>query len=470
MTCAPVDTDTLCTDDMHVVCARAAGLDVHKMQITATVRLCEAGSRPARTATREFSALPDGLRAMTDWLRGHGVTAAAMEGTGVYWKTPFEALEDAGIDAALFNAQHVKQIRGKKTDANDSLWLARICQFGLALPSYVPPRLFRQLRQLTRYRRKLVTERNRTRNRVHKTLDHDGLRLGGVLTDIFGVNGRRILDGLVAGLSPQRILTSLTHHVAAKLAPLAQALAATLDPRALFRLQIQIEAADRADAVLAALDARIQTTLADAGPRPTGRPGRSRGRRWPWRHRTGAAWRGRCQRSRWRRETARAATFQIHGAVADDDLTGHGVEAAPLRLAMDTLGEGGRLRVGVAAGRALDRGVVADRPAVAHGPARFVAPFGRPHGGQLDLAGLGPTVGLLASAAFDLGGAHRHAPARRCRPAPGTSSARGWERFLPQRVRRRRPHVPGLRHSARPAWSRRAPRPVPTAGRWPRRS
>ena len=263
MTCAPVDTDTLCTDDMHVVCARAAGLDVHKMQITATVRLCEAGSGPARTATREFSALPDGLQAMTDWLHGHGVTAAAMEGTGVYWKAPFEALEDAGIDAALFNAQHVKQIRGKKTDANDSLWLARICQFGLALPSYVPPRLFRQLRQLTRYRRRLVAERSRARNRVHKTLDHDGLRLGGVLTDIFGVNGRRILDGLVAGLSPQRILTSLTHHVAAKLGPLAQALAATLDPLALFRLQMQIEAADRADAVLAALDARIQTTLAD---------------------------------------------------------------------------------------------------------------------------------------------------------------------------------------------------------------
>ena len=90
-----------------------------------------------------------------------------MEGTGVYWKAPFEALEDAGIHADLLNAQHVKQIRGKKTDASDSLWLARICQFGLALPSYVPPRRFRQLRQLTRYRRTLVAERSRTRNRVH---------------------------------------------------------------------------------------------------------------------------------------------------------------------------------------------------------------------------------------------------------------------------------------------------------------
>ena len=257
------DSDTMCTDDMHVVCARAAGLDVHKMHVTATVRLCEAGSGPARTATREFSALPDGLRAMTEWLCGHGVTAAAMEGTGVYWKAPFEALEDAGIQADLHHAQQVKQIRGKKTDVNDSLWLARICQFGLALPSYVPPRLFRQLRQLTRYRRKLVDERSRARNRVHKTLDHDGLRLGGVLSDIFGVNGRRILDGLVAGHSPRYILANLTHHVAAKLAPLTQALAATLDPLALFVLQLQMEAVDRADTALVALDKRIRTVLAD---------------------------------------------------------------------------------------------------------------------------------------------------------------------------------------------------------------
>ena len=258
-----VETDTWRTDDMHVVCPRAAGLDVHKMCITAAVRLCDAGGGPARTAVREFSALPDGLRAMTDWLRGHDVTAATMEGTGVYWKAPFEALEEADIRADLLHAQHVRQIRGKKTDTNDSLWLARICQFGLALPSYVPPRLFRQLRQLTRYRRRLVSERSRARNRVHKTLDHDGLRIGGILSDLFGVNGRRVLDGLVAEQSPRCILAGLTSHVRAKLAPLAKALAATLDPLALFALQVQLEAVDRADATLAALDVRIRAALAD---------------------------------------------------------------------------------------------------------------------------------------------------------------------------------------------------------------
>ena len=133
-----VDTDDMRIDDMHVVWPRAAGLDVHKMRITAAVRLCEAGRGRARTAVHEFSALPHGLREMTDWLLSHGVTAAAMEDAGVYWKAPFDALEDAGIDAALLNARQVKQIRGKKTDVSDSLWLARIRQFGLALPSHVP--------------------------------------------------------------------------------------------------------------------------------------------------------------------------------------------------------------------------------------------------------------------------------------------------------------------------------------------
>ena len=95
-----VETDTWRTDDMHMDYPRAAGLDVHKMCITATVRPCEAGGGPARTAVRDFSALPDGLCAMTNWLREHGVTAVVMEDTGVYWKAPFEALEEAGITNA----------------------------------------------------------------------------------------------------------------------------------------------------------------------------------------------------------------------------------------------------------------------------------------------------------------------------------------------------------------------------------
>ena len=254
-------TDQFQADDLHVVRPRAAGLDVHKMAITATVRLCEPGQGLPRMATRQFSALPNGLRALTAWLGEHGVTAAAMEGTGIYWLAPYEALEDAGIEPELFHAQHVKQIKGKKTDYNDSVWLARICQFGLALPSYVPPRLFRELRPLSRHRRKLVGERSRARNRIHKALDQDGLRLGGALSDIFGMNGRRILDGLLAGRSKGQILASLSGHVRRKQELLAEVLEANLHPHSLWRLQDLLRMHDAAQSSIEAVDARLRESL-----------------------------------------------------------------------------------------------------------------------------------------------------------------------------------------------------------------
>ena len=248
-------------DEMHVVHARAAGLDVHKMQITASVRLCQPGGG-VQSATRTFDTVPAGLSALTQWLAGHRVTAAAMEGTGIFWKAPYEALEDAGIEPLLLHAQFVKQVKGRKSDVADSLWLARICQFGLCRPSYVPPRDFRQLRQLSRYRRKLVGERSRARNRVHKTLDHDGLRLGGALSDIFGRNGRKILDGLVAEHTPEVILASLSGHVQHKRELLGQVLAARLDEHALWKLSDLLRAHDAASASIAELDARLAQGLA----------------------------------------------------------------------------------------------------------------------------------------------------------------------------------------------------------------
>ena len=249
-------------DRLHVVEARAAGLDVHKHQITASVRLCGADPAAATAATAVFGTHVQGLGELVEWLREHGVTAAAMESTGVYWNAPYRALERGGLRADLLHAQHVKQIRGRKTDVADSLWLARICQFGLARPSYVPPPAFAALRQQCRYRRKVVADRARVRQRLQKTLDHDGLRLGGVLTDILGANGRRILDGLCAGRSPERILAGLTRHVQGKRDELELALAAPLDPDALWRLGVLLDDFDAATARLSELDARTEAALA----------------------------------------------------------------------------------------------------------------------------------------------------------------------------------------------------------------
>lgn len=216
------------TDTLHVVHARAAGIDVHKMQITTSIRICAPGGGEPQIATRTFEALPSGIDEMVAWMLARKVDAAVMEGTGIYWVAPFEALEAAGISVVLVNARQVKQLKGRKTDVADSVWLARVCQFGLASPSHVPPKAFREMRALTRYRCALVGQRSRVRNRVQKVLDRSGVRVGGVLSDVFGTNGRRVLDGLAEGLGPDAILASLSHHVAHKVERLGDALSLSL--------------------------------------------------------------------------------------------------------------------------------------------------------------------------------------------------------------------------------------------------
>jgi transposase len=250
-------------DDLHVVHARAAGLDVHKMSITATVRLCEAQGGESRCETREFSALPKGLGEMVEWLLGHGVTAAGMEGTGIYWQAPWQALDDAGIKVELYHAQHVKQLRGRKTDVADSRWLARICQFGLGSGSLVVSAEFRQLRVLSRSRRQLVRDRCRARNRVQKVLDRCGTRIGGILSDVFGMNGRRILNGLANGLSKQEILGGLSRHVRAKQGALCDALSANLSEMDCFALQSQLRQHDHLQQLIRETETLIDEKLAE---------------------------------------------------------------------------------------------------------------------------------------------------------------------------------------------------------------
>ncbi len=248
-------------DALNVIHARAAGLDVHKMQVTATVRLARPG-RDAETLTEVSGALPSGLGALTRWLLEHRVEAAVMEATGVYWEAVFDALDSAGIEPMVVHAQHVKQIKGRKTDVADSVWLARICQFGLCRPSFVPPMDFRDLRKLSRQRRKVVQLRSTLRTRVHQVLDGAGVRVGGVLSDLFGVNGRRILQGLAEARPREDILASLSRHVRPRAAQLCDALSAALGDSARFILKDQLDAFRQAGERIAAYDGAIGRGLA----------------------------------------------------------------------------------------------------------------------------------------------------------------------------------------------------------------
>ena len=224
------------TSNFHVLYTKAAGIDVHKMQLTVTLSLCGDTGSP-EIKTREFSALADGIEQMTAWLEEHDIEAAVMEGTGIYWIAPFEALEDAGIKPLLVNARQVKQLKGRKTDVADSIWLSRVCQFGLCSPSHVPPKEFRELRELNRHRRRLVKQRSSVRNRIQRALDRSGIRIGGILSDVFGRNGRRIIDGVANNLESERIIDSLSSHVSGKVGGLRSALGAELGEADRFILQ-----------------------------------------------------------------------------------------------------------------------------------------------------------------------------------------------------------------------------------------
>ena len=249
-------------DSLNVIHPRAAGLDIHKVQITATVRVARAG-KDADVWTRQFSAFPTGIGELVEWLKEHRVSAALMEGTGIYWEAPFEALEEAGITPILVHAQHVKQIKGRKTDIADSIWLARICSFGLCSPSMVPPRAFRSLRKVSRMRRQVVRERARARNRIHKILDASGVRVSGILSDLFGANGIRILRGLVENVPRETILASLTSHVRRHVNQLCDVLTAELDDCSIFLLRDQLEAFDDATRRLERYDEVINDGLAE---------------------------------------------------------------------------------------------------------------------------------------------------------------------------------------------------------------
>lgn len=215
---------------METIVERAAGLDVHKAQVTACVRVPERGGGRVQEVA-EFRTTVQGLLALRDWLHAHRVSQVAMEATGVYWKPLWAILEDE-FDCLLCNARHVKQVPGRKTDVSDAAWLCQLLEAGLLSRSFVPEKPIRTLRTLTRYRKALVGERQREANRLHKLLEDTGIKLDCVASDILGVSGRAMLEALVAGTTDPEVLAELARgRLRAKIPALEEALEGRFEPQ-----------------------------------------------------------------------------------------------------------------------------------------------------------------------------------------------------------------------------------------------
>ena len=192
---------------MDVVVARCAGLDVHKDTVVACVRTPGPdGDRVSETRT--FGTMTVELLTLRDWLVAHGVTLVGMESTGVFWRPVFYTLEDA-MECWLLNAQHMRNVPGRKSDVADAGWIAQLVEHGLVRPSFVPPPPIRELRELTRYRKTQIEERTREAQRLDKSLQDAGLKLSSVASNILGKSGWDMLDALVAGTRDAEVLAEL---------------------------------------------------------------------------------------------------------------------------------------------------------------------------------------------------------------------------------------------------------------------
>lgn len=191
---------------MEVVVVVGAGLDVHKKKIVACC--LDGRSSPPKVVTCTFGTFRDELERLRAWLVTRECTHVAMESTGVYWLPVYEALEGT-FELVLGNPRHIANVPGRKTDVTDAQWIAKLLRHGLIQKNFVPPREIRDLRQVTRYRRKLLQTRTSCLLRVEKLLQCASIKLSSVATNIFGVSGRLMLDQLSRGVTDPHLLSEL---------------------------------------------------------------------------------------------------------------------------------------------------------------------------------------------------------------------------------------------------------------------
>ena len=193
---------------METIYARVAGLDIHKTNVVACLRIT-GGDGKVQETLRTFGTMTEDLLQLGDWLAQANVSHVAMESTGVLWKPIWNILEGYALTLLLVNARELKQVPGRKSDVKDSQWIAHLLSCGLLKSSYVPCTEQRHLRDLTRHRAQLCSEHTRCVNRLHKVLQDANIKLSSVASDVLGVSGRKMLAALVAGQEDPEALAEL---------------------------------------------------------------------------------------------------------------------------------------------------------------------------------------------------------------------------------------------------------------------
>ena len=245
---------------MQALIERCCGLDVHQETVVACLMVGAPGVRPSKEV-RTFRTVTRDLEALRDWLAAEGVTHVGMESTGVYWRPVYAVLE-GHFDLIVGNARHIRNVPGRKTDVKDAEWIADLVRHGLIAKSFVPPRPLRDLRDLLRYRRKLVESQTAERNRLLKLLETANIKLASVMSDVFGVSGRAMLKALIEGQASAEAMADLAKgQLRRKRADLVLALEGRMEEHHQFLLATQLRRLEAIEHDVAALDLRIVERL-----------------------------------------------------------------------------------------------------------------------------------------------------------------------------------------------------------------
>jgi transposase len=245
---------------MEIVYPCCAGLDVHKQTVVACVRRLDVKG-VVHKEVRTFGTMTADLLQLADWLAHEGVTHVAMESTGVYWKPVWNILEDQ-FETLLVNAQHIKQVPGRKTDVKDSEWIAQLLQYGLLRGSFVPPAPQRELRELTRQRTQLMHQKATVANRIQKVLEDANIKLASVATDVLGVSGRDMLQAIIAGQDNPEVLAELARRkLRAKIPALKTALHGRVTEHHRFLLKLLLDQVTQLEGLIARLNQRVTEVM-----------------------------------------------------------------------------------------------------------------------------------------------------------------------------------------------------------------
>jgi transposase len=244
---------------MKTLHKRCAGLDVHKVEVVACLRLVARGK--VSHEVRRFATTSKGLIELAEWLEAGHCTHVAMEATGVYWKPVWHMLEGR-FTLILANAAHIKGVPGRKSDVNDATWIADLLAHGLIRASFVPPQPIQELRDLTRTRKQLTREIVQHTQRIQAVLEEANVKLSSAITDVLGLSGRRILKAIVAGeVDPARLAELGSSRLAVSRSDLADALHGRVREHHRFLIDQHLRTLEQLEVTIAAFDAQIEAAL-----------------------------------------------------------------------------------------------------------------------------------------------------------------------------------------------------------------